>query len=581
MGDITMELRTPGTDGNFTNTTDLQLLEYFNRVHCECDSEFQVRYQLADGVDPNSLNGEQVDIYFGSMCDDSQRQPECLIAGDALPDFGDLQTLLDVNYSVRDIITLQSGSCSPDDTRAEGSNSIFALVDVEGDGAYESVSSQPVSYDIRPPTLPDNIELRGGEEAIVISFDLPSANDDLYQYQVLCARVDDPSSPVKTNPPTAAYDRVEDLEGCASTFQIPVEGNGPDVPPALGLLDPAFLCGEGASSASSIRVDGVENEVAYHAVLVTVDRQRNAQAIYLGTVEPRPAVDFWELYERSGGSADGGCQTSTAGSWLGFLLVLGVALALMRRRRAVALVLALVVPATASAQPYWEELQEPVETIGKSVPAWNVGLKFGPYTPDVDAEFSGEGPFERTFGSKDGLMSQLDVERFFLYPLGQLGLAATLGFHAKSAKAFEERNGELVRIPDGERTGFKLIPTALSAVYRFTHLDDRYGIPLVPYGKVGLAYYTWWVTKPGGDLAETGSGKKARGGSLGWQGSVGLALRAERLDRTAAQSLSNEFGVEHAGLYAELSVAQVDGFGSDSKLSVGDTTWFAGVNFEF
>jgi len=34
-------------------------------------------------------------------------------------------------------------------------------------------------------------------------------------------------------------------------------------------------------------------------------------------------------------------------------------------------------------------------------------------------------------------------------------------------------------------------------------------------------------------------------------------------------------------IYAELSLAKVDGFGSATKLSVGDRTWFAGVDFEF
>ncbi len=38
---------------------------------------------------------------------------------------------------------------------------------------------------------------------------------------------------------------------------------------------------------------------------------------------------------------------------------------------------------------------------------------------------------------------------------------------------------------------------------------------------------------------------------------------------------------DDAGFYGELSMAKVDGFGSDTKLSVGTTTWFAGVNFEF
>jgi hypothetical protein len=42
-----------------------------------------------------------------------------------------------------------------------------------------------------------------------------------------------------------------------------------------------------------------------------------------------------------------------------------------------------------------------------------------------------------------------------------------------------------------------------------------------------------------------------------------------------------ESGIEHAGFYAEYSLGKVDGFGSDKKLSVGDATWFAGVDFEF
>jgi hypothetical protein len=76
------------------------------------------------------------------------------------------------------------------------------------------------------------------------------------------------------------------------------------------------------------------------------------------------------------------------------------------------------------------------------------------------------------------------------------------------------------------------------------------------------------------------SQNKALGGSLGVQGSIGLAVRAERVDASAAMSM-RESGIEHAGIYAELSLAKVDGFGSDKKLSVGDRTWFAGVNFEF
>ena len=61
---------------------------------------------------------------------------------------------------------------------------------------------------------------------------------------------------------------------------------------------------------------------------------------------------------------------------------------------------------------------------------------------------------------------------------------------------------------------------------------------------------------------------------------MGLAIRAERVDSDAAISMRNS-GIQHAGFYGEWSVGKVDGFGTDTKLSVGDSTWFAGVNFEF
>src|SRR4029078_13604932 len=131
-----------------------------------------------------------------------------------------------------------------------------------------------------------------------------------------------------------------------------------------------------------------------------------------------------------------------------------------------------------------------------------------------------------------------------------------------------------------------LIPLELSATYRLTTLDDNYGIPVVPFIRGGLAYYIWWVTTPTGHYARycpngpTTCGEKALGASLGLQGAIGLSIRAERIDPWASMSMQNS-GVQHAGIYAELSLAKVDGFGSDTNLSVGDTTWFAGVDFEF
>ena len=263
--------------------------------------------------------------------------------------------------------------------------------------------------------------------------------------------------------------------------------------------------------------------------------------------------------------------------------------------------------------PYWEEFQ-PVETRPVNQPAkWNFGIKAGPYVPDIDSDVAQEqdGPWERMFGGP-GVRVDFELDRYFLWPSGQLGVTASVGFMGKSADAFATAScnagetgciggvkpatndsGEITRSAEG--TSFRLLPSSLGVVYRFTGLDDQFRIPIVPYGKVGLSYYLWWITSPSGGIAETPTmdcpdpadseadcdGNRALGASLGFQATLGIAFRAERIDKQAALSLRNDAGIEHAGFYAEMTYAQVDGFGSDSKLPVGDLTWSAGINFEF
>jgi hypothetical protein len=185
-----------------------------------------------------------------------------------------------------------------------------------------------------------------------------------------------------------------------------------------------------------------------------------------------------------------------------------------------------------------------------------------------------------------------DLDRILWTGFGQLGVGGSVGYMQKSAHAFADSSSpsDVDRIRASADTNtFRLIPLALTATYRLTWLDDQYGVPVVPYVRGGLSYYLWWISTTDGSLAQVckGSGmepacsqNKALGASLGVQGSIGLAIPAERIDASAAVSMRAS-GIEHAGIYGELSLAKVNGFGSDTKLSVGDRTWFAGVDFEF
>lgn len=292
--------------------------------------------------------------------------------------------------------------------------------------------------------------------------------------------------------------------------------------------------------------------------------------------------------------------------------LLGVGWRHLRLASAAAAAVVVLAPGLASADdftPYWEDpgaeqaaLDEPGEV------KWHAGIRVGPYTPDIDLQFSqnaltGMGPYEAMFGDYfiDGerhngrvyqIMPMLDVDRILWSRFGQIGVGGSIGYMQKTAYAYADMTDE--NQPMRERSTaaestFRLIPMAATATYRFTYLDDRWGIPIVPYVRAGLSYYVWWMKAPDGNLSKVCKESsaddecdedKAYGGTFGIQGSAGLAIRAERIDADAARSMRNS-GIQHAGFYAEVFWARVDGFGSETKLWVGDTTWFAGVNFEF
>lgn len=248
-------------------------------------------------------------------------------------------------------------------------------------------------------------------------------------------------------------------------------------------------------------------------------------------------------------------------------------------------------------QPYWEST-DPTNNENQAAAddpglvTWHAGIRVGPYIPDIDKQFGMEpGPYQQMFGGYR-VLPMLDVDRILWAGFGQVGVGGTIGYMQKTAHAFvmgSDPANPKRPTERGARNTFALIPFALTATYRFTWLDDSYGIPLVPYVRGGLSYYVWWVKAPNGSFAQVCkddgmepdcSQNKALGASFGVQGSIGLAIRAENIDASAAISM-RQSGIQHAGIYGELSLAKVDGFGSDKKLSVGDRTWFAGVDFEF
>ncbi|MDX2090770.1 MAG: MXAN_2562 family outer membrane beta-barrel protein, partial [Kofleriaceae bacterium] len=265
-----------------------------------------------------------------------------------------------------------------------------------------------------------------------------------------------------------------------------------------------------------------------------------------------------------------------------------------RSRRGLLATLALLLPSVASAQgptPYWDDEVRTVDEEAEGLVKWHVGIRIGPYTPAIDKQIDMDpGPYEQMFGGSQWL-PMLDVDRILWRGFGQLGVGGSIGYMQKTAKAWEDGSSPddpmRPRSPGNENT-FHLMPLVLSGIYRFTYLDDEFGIPIVPYARGGVGYYLWWLTT-NGDLSKVCwdgtddrgcDADKAIGGSFGIVGAVGIAIRAERIDPAAASSMRSS-GIQHAGFFAEWSVGKVDGFRPETKLSVGDSTWFAGASFEF
>ena len=285
------------------------------------------------------------------------------------------------------------------------------------------------------------------------------------------------------------------------------------------------------------------------------------------------------------------------------MVVLGLGLwALVRwwRRRRVVLAVAasvtallLFVGSSARAQSWLDENEMRSERPGRAPPSWAFEFKLGPYYPDIDKESGVTGnPYATLFGSGSSLLLQAELDYFPFHPFGELGFGISAGYMSNSAKSFieDQRPGDnfgkaictdnTSACRSADDTTFKLFPVAFLIVYRFTELADKTVVPIVPYVKAGLSYYIWRITKGNGDVSSD-LGQDGAGGTLGLQGTVGVSVRAERLDPDAARSMSSDLGVDHIGFFFELTYANVSGLGMSNKLEVGDLTWAAGLNFEF
>lgn len=209
-------------------------------------------------------------------------------------------------------------------------------------------------------------------------------------------------------------------------------------------------------------------------------------------------------------------------------------------------------------------------------------IKFGPYYPDVDSEFSdGSTPYRDVFGTKAALQTVFGLDWQIVHPPGfSIGIGGEIGFFRDKGQALDPESGQ----KSGEETIFAAIPMHLDAVVRVDYLLHYTVVPLVPYVKAGISYYLWWVKNESGIakyVSSDGKEDRALGGTWGWNLQAGLMICLDPLEPRAAKTFDNEMGVNNSYIFGELLLARIDGFGAGDVLNLSDTTWMAGIALEF
>jgi hypothetical protein len=553
-------------------------LGYFGPHRCACPVTLAPLLQLTSSGQSNiSSSVIGVEFLLGTSC--STASAACTSLGKVT--FTATQTPAPPNFNSALVYQSAAGgatvSCS---SLAAGATSIWAVLTQDG----VALNFTPtIELDVTAATVgaPTAVTATPGNAGINVRWTAPANASLVAGYQVLCL----------PRPTTAASPGYESC-GLGSASASPV----------LTPADPTQLCSAVVSSTlTSVRLGGLVNGTAYTVAVVAIDPSGGTSPLSPPAVAtPQPTDGFYEKYKEAGGAATG-CALGSRDTPSWFCLATGAALLAWRGRRrrgrrrtsasVVLLACALATSARAqapdsssmpsdwSAPPHassddWAANPErsssdwaanPSTATEITPPDWGLEVGFSPYRPDVDGEFgSSAHPFTDTFSSGHHVMSEAELDRYLGHGFGSWGVGLRVGYFRATGSAF---------LSDGTRsadeTSLRIIPFALSVVYRANGIPGLRRAALVPYAKAGFDLAMW--------TASTTGAPSHTGLTPGWHAACGVSLGLHWL------GLGSVKRGEVAGpgsLFFEWDWAQLDGLGTGNRLHLGDSTWYAGLVFD-
>jgi|GEM_PF-4743096 len=249
------------------------------------------------------------------------------------------------------------------------------------------------------------------------------------------------------------------------------------------------------------------------------------------------------------------------------------------------------------AQADYKSLYQSKERFEKPRPRIGLHLNFGTYRPHIDSDPQAQGVYALYFGNSSAAMTgagrklraegTLDV---YLYrKIGLLGISGSFGFWQASARTLTCGTGctidsstDATKLKQGtDQTRFLMFPLALSLVYKFDYLFERYKVPLIPYARFGLDCYFWRIDGAGHLAYKTGvNGQKnyAHGATFGIHLNPGLAFKLDFLDRAGHLANIGFYGIY---LNFEWILNKVNNFGSSRSWDLSDQSFLAGLSVDF
>lgn len=203
-----------------------------------------------------------------------------------------------------------------------------------------------------------------------------------------------------------------------------------------------------------------------------------------------------------------------------------------------------------------------------------IQFRLGGYLPRIDTE---EGltraPYRTIFGDASLLLFEMELQRYFYQGIGTAGVGFSAGYGEKYAPALLEDGAQAA-----ERTALRVLPLEFHGVYKFDYAAFEWGIPLVPYGKLGINYIPWWITKGSG--REQVLGRTGSGGKWGWHATGGIAFMLDVLEPRLARDFDSDTGVNHSYFFAEYTYADVNNFGKPG-LVLSSRRWMFGLALDY